>query len=90
MDESAVSFHTPETKAQSKQWLPKGTPGPLKARVAASRKKQMVFAFFDNAGLIYQHYAPLGTKANADYLIEVLGRFLKSFRKKRPQMAAGE
>ena len=39
MDESAVSFHTPETKAQSKQWLPKGAPGQIKARVHASRKK---------------------------------------------------
>jgi histone-lysine N-methyltransferase SETMAR len=30
MDESAVSFHTPETKQQSKQWVKKGQPGPLK------------------------------------------------------------
>ena len=43
MDKSAVSFHTPETKNQSKQWLPKGAVGPLKVRVQASRKKQMVF-----------------------------------------------
>ena len=45
MDESVVCFHTPKTKQQSKQWLPKGTPGPIKARVHASRKKQMVMAF---------------------------------------------
>jgi hypothetical protein len=31
MDESAVSFHTPQTKQQSKQWLVKGQPGPVKA-----------------------------------------------------------
>jgi DNA-binding transcriptional regulator YhcF (GntR family) len=41
MDESAVSFHTPETKRQSKQWVKKGQPGPLKAKVHASRSKQM-------------------------------------------------
>ena len=87
MDESAVAFHTPEKKAQSKQWLPKGTPGPLKARVQASRKKQMVFAFFNKEGLIYQHYAPLGSKINSDYLIEVLGKFLKVFRRKRTEKA---
>jgi hypothetical protein len=29
MDESAVSFHTFQTKQQSKQWLEKGTPGPI-------------------------------------------------------------
>ncbi len=41
MDESAVSLHTPETKRQSKQWVKKGQPGPLKAKVHASRSKQM-------------------------------------------------
>ena len=40
MNESAVSFHTPETEQQ--QWLKKGTPGPIEAKVHASRIKQMV------------------------------------------------
>ena len=35
MDESAVSFHTPESKKQFKQ-----TPGPIKARVHASRQNR--------------------------------------------------
>ena len=87
MDESVVAFHTPETKEQSKQWLPKGTPGPLKARVQASRKKQMVFAFFDTSGLIYQHYAKPGAKINAKYLIEVLDNFLGALRRKQAPMA---
>jgi hypothetical protein len=46
MGESAVSFHTPETKQQSKQWVKKGQPGPLKAKVHTSRMKQMVLVFF--------------------------------------------
>jgi hypothetical protein len=37
----------PQTKQQSKQWLVKGEPGPIKAKVHASRSKQMVLAFFD-------------------------------------------
>ena len=86
MDESAVCFHTPETKQKSKQWLPKGTPGPVKARVHASRKKQMVFAFFDGAGAIYEHYAPLGAKVNANYMVSVLGKFLKILTRKRPNL----
>ena len=53
VDESAVSFHTPETKKQSKQWTKKGQPGPLKAKVHASRSKQMVLVFFDAKGVIY-------------------------------------
>jgi hypothetical protein len=53
MDESAVSFHTPETKQQFKQWLKEGEPGPIKAKVHATRAKQMVLVFFDSKGLIY-------------------------------------
>jgi hypothetical protein len=41
MDESTVSFHIPETKQQSMRWLPKGQPGPVKAKVHATRTKQM-------------------------------------------------
>jgi hypothetical protein len=69
MDESAVSFHTPETKEQSKQWLKKGEPGPIKAKVQATRTKQMVLAFFDAKGLIYTNYVPKGTTVNVNYIV---------------------
>jgi histone-lysine N-methyltransferase SETMAR len=58
MDESAVSFHILETKQQSMQWLPKEQPGPVKAKVHATRTKQMVLAFFDSKGLLYTNYMP--------------------------------
>jgi len=51
MDETLVSLHTPETKKQSMQWIKKGQPGPLKARVHATREKIMVLAFFDQMAL---------------------------------------
>jgi histone-lysine N-methyltransferase SETMAR len=90
MDESAVSFHTPETKQQSMQWLPKGQPGPVKAKVHATRTKQMVLAFFDSKGLISTNYVPRGSTVNANYIVEALGSFLKILRKKRPQMVTGD
>ena len=90
MDESAVSFHTPETKQQSKQWLKKGLPGPTKFKMSASRSKQMVLAFFDAKGLIYTNYVPKGQTVNADYIIEALSKFLKTFKQKRPELASGE
>ena len=74
MDESAVSYHTPETKQQSKQWLKKGTPGPIKARSQASRIKQMVLAFFDMEGMIYTHMVPRGKTVNGEYVKEVQTR----------------
>jgi hypothetical protein len=57
MDETTMSYHTPEMKKQSKQWILKGQPGPLKghARGHAVRTKQMVMVFFNSQGLIYIH-----------------------------------
>jgi hypothetical protein len=46
MDESTVYMHTPKIKKQSKLWLEKGVPGPVKAKVHAARTKTMVLAFF--------------------------------------------
>jgi histone-lysine N-methyltransferase SETMAR len=86
MDESAVSMHTPTSKVQSKQWLKKGTPGPInKAKVTASRTKQMVLAFFDSKGVIYMNYVPRGATVNGDYIIKALKNFLK-----RPDLEPGE
>jgi hypothetical protein len=52
MDETMVSYYTPETKRMSKDWTLKGKPGPLKAKMQASCSKQMLLAFFDSRGLI--------------------------------------
>jgi len=88
MDESAVSFHTPETKRQSKQWIKKGQPGPIKAQVHASRQKQMVLAYFDADGMIYSDFVPRGKSVNANFIVESLRRFLKIYKKKRPNKAS--
>ncbi len=53
MDELAMSLHTPERKNQPKQWLKKGSPGLIKARVNASHKNVKVLAFFDCEVMIY-------------------------------------
>jgi hypothetical protein len=56
----AGSMHTPETKMQSKQQLKKGKPGPIMAKVASSRTKQIVSRFFDNKGVIYTNHIQWG------------------------------
>lgn len=85
MDESWVSFFTPEMKAQSKQWLEKGAPPPKKAKVQNSTKKIMLVAFFDIKGMIYQHWVPKAQTINSAYYIEVISKFLDHLRKKRPE-----
>ncbi len=39
MDKTLVSYHTPETKNQSKEWTIKGQPGPLKSKMQETRNK---------------------------------------------------
>ncbi len=90
MDETLVSYHTPETKNQSKQWVQKGKPGPLKAKMQESRTKQMVLVFFDAKGVIYSNIVPKGTKVNADYIVMALRMFKRRFRQKRPELAEQE
>jgi hypothetical protein len=87
MDETTVCYHTPQSKKQSQQWIQKGQPGPIKAKVQASRTKQMLLAFFDNKGLIYTHIIPRGSTVNAKYIVKVLDVFMRHFRKKRPVLA---
>jgi hypothetical protein len=87
MDKTMVSFHTLETKKQSKQWIEKRKPGPIKARVHTSQTKQMVMAFFNSCWLIYTHIVLKDSKINnAIYIVKVLGIFMKKLRQKRPEM----
>ncbi len=65
-------FSHSETKQQSMQWLPKGQPGLGKAKVHATRTKQMVLAFLDSKGLIYTNYVPRATTVNANYIAEAM------------------
>ena len=90
MDATMVSYHTPETKRQSKKWIPKGQPGPIKARVHATWTKQIVLAFLDTKGLIYSNIVPRGSTVNAAYIMKALSTFMKYLKKKRPQMVEGE
>ncbi len=90
MDESAVSMHTSDTKQQPKQWLEKGVPGPVKAKVHTTRTKLMVLAFFDSQGVVSSHYVPKGKSVNSIYVAKVLLEFLRQLRKKRPNLEAVE
>ena len=39
--------------------------------------------FFDNTGIIYIHWVPIGQTVNREYYVEVLREFSKRFRQKR-------
>ena len=46
----------------------------------------MVLSFFDDQGLIFQRFAPLGTSINGDFIIEALKKFLTAKERKRPDL----
>ncbi|QQP56765.1 Uncharacterized protein FKW44_001531 [Caligus rogercresseyi] len=71
---------------KSSQWLPKGSNPPLKFKRQEPRKKQMVLSFFDNYGVIFQHYLPMRTSVTAAVFKDVMNLFLKKFKEKRPEM----
>ena len=70
---------------QSKRWIPKKQPiySPTKARVHASRTKQIVLAFFNNKVLIYTNILPMGSTVN---ILGDLSTFMRHFNKKRPEL----
>ncbi|QQP38905.1 Putative transposase, partial [Caligus rogercresseyi] len=47
----------------------------------------MVISFFDNCGVIFQHYLPVRTSVTAAVFKNVMNMFLKKFKEKRPEMA---
>ncbi|QQP40858.1 Mariner Mos1 transposase [Caligus rogercresseyi] len=67
--------------------LPKGSNPPLKFKRQESRKKQMILSFFDNCGVIFQHFLPMRTSVTVAVFKDVMNMFLKKFKEKRPEMA---
>ncbi|QQP55546.1 Hypothetical protein FKW44_008769 [Caligus rogercresseyi] len=61
---------------------PEGLQPALKFKRQESRKKQMVFSFFDNCGMIFQHYLPMRTSVTAAVFKDVMNIFLNKFKEK--------
>jgi hypothetical protein len=90
MDKSAVSFHTSETKRQSKQRAQKGQEGPSSSKVKASRTTRMRLVFINLQGVIYTYHIPRGATNNAVIIRTALCIFVNVLKKKRLDMAAGD
>jgi len=60
-DETWVHFHQPETKRASKEWCHSSSPKPNKFRTEPSAGKVMLTLFWDEKGVILEHYTPRGT-----------------------------
>jgi hypothetical protein len=69
----------PGNQKESMQWVKKGQPGSVIARVQLTRSKQMVLVFFNAKGFIYTNISS-GKTVNVNYMKKALARFLVIFR----------
>ena len=88
MYETVMSFLTPKTREQPKEWWLKGSPAMMKPKFQEMRKKQVVFVFFDCKGAINMHYGDIGAQINSSYIISILAAFMMAIKKKHMDLVA--
>jgi hypothetical protein len=59
-DETWVHYHHPETKKASKEWRHTSSPKPKKFLSQPSARKVTLTLFWDERGVILEHYTPRG------------------------------
>lgn len=85
VDETWIHFYDPESREQSRQWLPRGSAPPLKAKVQPSLGKVMATVFWDSTGIILVDYLERGATINAEYYSNLLQNDVReAMRRKRP------
>ncbi|GFY13981.1 mariner Mos1 transposase [Trichonephila clavipes] len=87
-DESWVYGYDPETKQESSQWNPPGSPRPKKARQVRSKIKVMLIVFFDADGIVHPEHAPQGQTVNKEFYLDVMRKLREAVRRKRPVLWA--
>ncbi len=85
MDESAILFHTPKTKQQSRRWLPKSQPGP-EGQGPHDQDQAHGSCLLQQQGPDKYQLQAQGDHDECIYIMEALGMFRKIFWKKRREM----
>jgi histone-lysine N-methyltransferase SETMAR len=83
-DETWLYQYDPEDKAQSKQWLPRGGSGPVKAKADRSRAKVMATIFWDSQGILLVDFLEGQRTITSAYYESVLRKLTKALAEKRP------
>ncbi len=86
-DESPLYLLDPETRQESKQWLPKNSQRPQKALRQHCHRRSMVTVFFDTRGVILTEYNE--GSIDTDSYINTLRKLRQKIRQKRPFMWKG-
>ena len=83
LDKTIVSFYTPETKKQSKQWIKKGHQGQSRPRSIPAGPSRWSWPSLIPRCLIYTNMMPRFTIVNLTYIMKVLVNFLKKKLQRR-------
>ena len=83
-DETWIYQYDPETKKQSKEWLPRGSSAPIKFKSQRSGKKVMATVFWDSEGIILLDFLEGKRTVTGAYYVEVLKKLKAAIIKKRP------
>jgi len=62
--ETWIHYHWLETMKASKEWRQTSSPKPKKFRTQPSAEKVMLTLFWDELGIILEHYMPRGNTVN--------------------------
>ena len=76
--------YDPETKQQSKQWLPRGSSGPIKFKSERSVKKVRATVFWDSEGVVLVDFLEGKKTVTRAYYVEVLRKLRAKLAKKHP------
>lgn len=83
-DETWIFQYDPESKVQSKEWLPRGSNGPKKFRAERSVGKVMATVFWDCEGVILIDFLEEQRTVTGAYYEGVLQKLRVELAKKRP------
>ena len=83
VDETWVHYYEPENKAQSRQWLGPGSPGPKKFKTQPSTGKVMATVFLDAKGVIMLDFLPKRSTITGVYYANLLDQLRTAIRENR-------
>ena len=82
-DETMVLYHDPTTKKESMEWRRPDENRPIKAKVAASRKKVMASVFWDCEGILMVDFKERNTTVNGIYYASLMHQLREVIKEKR-------
>ena len=83
-DKTWIYQYDPETKQQSKQWLPRGSAGPIKFKSERSVNKMMTSVFWDQEGVMLVDFLGGRKTVIGSCYVKVLRKLRTELAKKRP------